>query len=128
MSKRWSLKDGRVVDAKKRPSEDGVDKLVADGMRWKRVKAPRVWRPGEGEVLIGIYRGRRPKIGQHGPYEVAMIETTELGSFTVSGSVVMGMLESVVEGTVVRIEYFGLKPGHGERTYKAFEVFEQVVG
>lgn len=125
MSKRWVLKEGRVVDTKKEP-EDGVDGLVADGRRWKRVKAPRIWRPGEGEVLIGTYRGRRTKSGSYGAYEVGVIETAELGMFIVSGVVVMGMLESVAEGTVVRIEYHGLRPGTGERTFKAFEVFEAV--
>lgn len=128
MAKRFVLKDGRVVDTEKRRPEDGVDKLVADGRRWKRVKAPRVWRPGEGEVLIGTYRGRRPKHGQYGDYEVGVVETAELGVFTVSGAMVMSMLESVAEGAVIRIEYHGLKPGTGERTYKAFEVFEQVGG
>lgn len=126
MSKRWVLKDGQVVDTEKLPPEDGVDRLVADGKKWRRVKAPRVWRPGEGEVLIGTYRGRRPKNGEHGSYEVVLIETAELGSFTVSGSVIVGLLETVAEGTVVRIEYHGIRPGHGDRTYKAFEAFEQV--
>ena len=124
MIRRFVLKDGKVVDrSKERAPEEGVDKLVADGKRWKRVKAPRPWRAGEGEVLIGVYRGRRPKIGQHGPYEVGVIETAELGLFTVSGAMVMALLESVPEGATVRVEYYGLKPGTGERTYKAFEVF-----
>lgn len=100
--------------------------LVANGARWKRVKAPRVWRPADGEILIGVYRGRRPKSGSHGPYEVALIETTELGSFTVSGSVVMSLLESVPEGETVRIEFLGYRScaNNAEHTYKAFEVFQ----
>lgn len=103
------------------------EKLVADGKKWTRVKAPRVWRAGAGEILIGVYRGRRPKSGQYGPYEVGLIETAELGSFTVSGSVVMSLLESVPEGAVVRIEFLGYRPcaNSPDSTYKAFEVYVQ---
>jgi len=100
--------------------------LIADGVQWRRVEAPHIWRPmREGETLVGRFVGRRMRAGVYGPYSIVLIQTDK-ATTTVSGTVVNSLFDAagIDEGTIVRIVYLGDRMSSPSgRTYRAFELF-----
>ncbi len=77
---------------------------------WKKVEAPKTWRPKfNGEELVGFYGGRTMRSGSFGQYEVVIIHVPARGSFMVSGTQVIQLIDaSCVEvGDPVRVVWGG---------------------
>ncbi len=98
---------------------------------WKKVVAPKTWRPKfNGEELVGFYGGRTMRSGSFGQYEVVIIHVPARGSFMVSGTQVIQLIDASAAdvGDPVRVVWGGyLKLGEGEdgreKKMKLFEVY-----
>jgi len=99
--------------------------------QWKRVEAPRAWRPRMlGEELVGFYGGKTVRNGQFGQYEVVIVHVPARGTFTVSGARIVQLLDAsgIEPRWPVRVVWRGRVPleptADGEvREMKQFEVF-----
>lgn len=101
--------------------------MIDQGRKWKKVEAPKPWRPREvGETLIGEYVGRRSKSGRFGDYE-AFVVRTSTGTFHVSGTVLVSLFSAVAlkEGDPVRVEYKGTVDStlHEGVSYRDFDLY-----
>jgi len=92
---------------------------------WRKIRAPKAWRPTEGEILEGIYLGPKEAEGQYGPYTkhiVAEDRTSE--PLFVSGTVVDTLFMSSLAqpGMRVRLVFLGLvETANG--AYKNFDMY-----
>lgn len=85
--------------------------LVAEGHRWKKVKAPRPWRPRVGEVLVAKYltRTSRPSNYGGGTYSVVTLDGPD-GPVNISGAVISSLFDAAGDlpvGKLVRVTYKG---------------------
>jgi hypothetical protein len=67
--------------------------VIAKGKRWRKIEAPLPWKPDEGDELIGRFGGVYTREGAYGTYKVLMV-TNEEGSFYVSGTVLISLVEA----------------------------------
>lgn len=94
--------------AKKR-DETAADRFK-DRFGWRKVQAPKAWRPRDvGEELCGYYGGRTLRNGSFGQYEVLIIHVPHRGSFTVSGVRAIQLMDAALinKGHPVRIVFRG---------------------
>lgn len=94
---------------------------------WRRVKTPRPWRPGEGEVLEGVYLGPRKADGQYGEYtKYVVAEDGTNKALYVTGTVAdsLFLAGQLSEGQRVRIVYLGMKETE-IGSYKDYELYVQ---
>lgn len=104
-------------------AKDKAEKLSE--VKWRRITAPLVWRPVAGEELIGYYVGRTKRDGAFGQYEVVVIAVPYKGTFTVSGTGLLNLVDSgmVTRGQAIRIFFGGyLDLGEGKQM-KQFELY-----
>ena len=101
-----------------------VQKRIRERFGWRKVQAPTVWRPRIGEELIGYFGGRTLRNGQHGQYEVALVHVPHTGSFTVSGSALIRLIDAagVGKGHPVRVVFKGTKSTQNNHTEKQFDL------
>lgn len=94
------------------------------GVKWRKISAPQVWRPTDGEELIGYYAGRTKKDGKFGQYEVVLVLVPYKGAYTISGTQLLQLCDSgmLVRGDAIRIKFLGRKPLSDEREVKLFEL------
>jgi hypothetical protein len=94
-------------------------------MKWRKVSAPKVWRPEDGEELIDYYAGRTLRDGVHGQYEVATVLVPYKGAYLISGTMLIQLLDTAMlaRGDAVRVVYQGRKQLDDDRTIKLFELF-----
>ncbi len=108
------------------PRKKALPELVADGRRWRRVDAPRPWKPtAPGESLTGTFLGWQTRRGRDdGSYEIALIMTEEDGekkTHYVSGTVLQTLFQvsGIAPGDkrVVRVVFWdaGTGTSHGGR-------------
>ncbi len=93
---------------------------------WRKVAAPKVWRAAEGEILEGVYLGRKAAEGQFGPYFQHMVAVDSGRVLYVSGTVIDGLFVASLAqaGCRVRIVYLGKKDSQtSENEFKDFELF-----
>lgn len=75
---------------------------------WKKVEAPKTWRPStNGEELTGFYGGKTLRNGQWGQYEVIVVHVPHRGTFMVSGTRVIQLVDAadIQTGWPIRIVY-----------------------
>lgn len=99
-------------------------KLLAR-FEWKKVRAPQTWRPKEdGEELVGFYGGKTLKNGKFGQYEVVIVHVPTRGSYLVSGTSIIQLIDGacVRPGHPICIVWGGVKALTGDRTMKQFEL------
>ena len=101
--------------------------LVADGRRWRRVRAPRPWKPRQvGDVLVGTVLARAVRPGSEGSsYGVTTLQTED-GAVTISGVVISSLFDAAGElasNVLVRVVYLGEQVSAANRTYKDFELY-----
>ncbi len=99
---------------------------IRESYQWKKVKAPRHWRPkNPGEELVGYYGGRTVKNGAYGQYEVVIIHVPMSGSFMLTGTVLIQLLDSsmIEAGHPVRVVWLGSMPHGEDKTIKQYELF-----
>ncbi len=95
---------------------------------WRKVAAPKKWQAAEGEVLEGIYLGRKAAEGKFGPYHQHMI-AVDGGSgrvVYVTGTVIDGLFVASLAqpGVQVRVVYLGKKESQtSDNEFKDFELF-----
>jgi len=92
---------------------------------WRRVQAPHPWRPRNvGEELVGFYGGRTLRSGSFGQYEVALVHVPHAGSFTVTGSALIRLLDAagIGKGHPVRIVWQGTRKTQNNHDEKQFEL------
>lgn len=115
----------------KKPAADALSTLpeaVQERLRarfeWVKVDAPKVWRPTPDQELIGFYGGYTKKNGSFGPYDVVLVHVPRYGSFTVSGTQLIQLVDAAVlqKGDPVRIIYRGTKDLDGDKRVKLFEL------
>lgn len=94
-------------------------------VKWRKINAPSTWRPQDGEELIGYYVGRTKRDGSFGPYEVVLVAVPYKGTYIVSGTKLIQLMDSgmLVRGDAVRIKFLGNKDIGEERTMKDFELY-----
>lgn len=94
-------------------------------VKWRKINAPSTWRPQDGEELIGYYVGRTKRDGSFGPYEVVLVAVPYKGTYMVSGTKLIQLMDSgmLVRGDAVRIKFLGNKDIGEERTMKDFELY-----
>lgn len=93
---------------------------------WHRVKAPTVWRPKEGEELVGEYIGTELKAGQYGEYRTHVIRT-DAGIFRVSGAMTDDLFGLLEVSKRVKLVYCGKKRSSkdSDREYKVYELYTE---
>jgi len=94
-------------------------------MKWRKVSAPKVWRPKDGEELTGYYAGRTLRDGVHGQYEVATVLVPFKGAYLISGTMLIQLLDTAMlsRGDAVRVVFQGRKQLDDDRVIKLFELF-----
>lgn len=109
---------------------DDLQKLTADQLRerfkWKKVEAPRAWRPRyNGEDLVGYYGGKSVRNGAHGQYEVVIVHVPARGAFTISGvrAVQLADTSMMMVGSPMRIVFKGMVSLGNDHSMKEFELF-----
>lgn len=106
---------------------------MSEKKRWRKVEAPKTWRPAEGgDELIGIYVGSTEIVGgQFGDYVARFIRDDNGETWRISGARVEQLFVGVQNGARVKLIYNGSKPFQttdGEvRTMKDFDLFTEVV-
>lgn len=92
---------------------------------WRKVQAPQPWRPRNvGDELIGFYGGRTLRTGSFGQYEVALVHVPHGGSFTVTGSALIRLLDAAGcgKGHPVRIVWQGTRKTQNNHDEKQFDL------
>ncbi len=121
--KEW-LFGSKPGDAKKRA--EATAEVLRDRYGWQKVTAPRTWRPTvPGEELCGYYGGKTSRSGVYGQYDVIVIHVPHRGTFTVSGTAILQLVDSAMvgKGHPIRIIWKGEKVLDEVRTKKLFELF-----
>lgn len=120
----WN-EDARPAASEPRPSETLTADRMRERFRWQKVHTPRVWAPKEvGDELIGYYGGRTLRTGSFGQYEVVIVHVPQRGSYVVSGTSLIQLIDSsmIAVGHPVRIVWLGLKKLDEARTMKLFDL------
>ncbi len=101
------------------PASDPTIESVKESMvelrkkhKWKKVNAPKAWRPRTiGEEIVGFYGGRTIRNGPYGQYEVALIRTTDVRAYLVTGVSIIQALDAANLTTeqAIRIVWMGDK-------------------
>lgn len=102
----------------KKPKRDPVSG------RWVRVVAPEVWRPNEGEELIGHYGGVTKRNGPHGEYSLAIVHAARR-AFLISGFDLLNKIGAAdfAPGEAIRIVFCGYRHTNNGHDMKIFDVF-----
>jgi hypothetical protein len=96
---------------------------------WRKVEAPKTWRPKAiGEELAGFYGGKTSRNGTFGQYEVVIVHIPRRGSFMISGTRILQLIDTsgIKLGWPIRIVWKGviaLPPPPEDKTMKVFEVY-----
>lgn len=96
---------------------------IRERFKWRKVTAPKTWRPTEvGEELVGYYGGRTMREGSFGQYEVVLVHVPLGGSYMVTGTHLIQLMDAsmAVVGHPIRIVWQGMKEtaaGHNMKTY-----------
>lgn len=102
-----------------------VIEVFKRGIKWRKVKGPRIWAASPGDELVGFYAGTSLRDGQFGPYTVAMVRVPRQGIFIVSGVRVTQALDTarIEVDDPVRIVFQGYKDLSDDRRMKLFDVY-----
>ena len=115
-----------------RTDMDNPEEIPHIGIRWRRLDRPIPWKPKDvDEELIGYYLGKTSRNGKFGQYDVVMLAVPQDGGWTkafmVSGLSVIqaidGCVEEMMEGSLLRIVWKGMKELKDDRKMKMFEVY-----
>lgn len=92
--------------SKKKPAVPLVEKY-----NWKRVEAPRSWKPAEGEELVGFYAGRTIRNGDFGQYDVILVAVPSVGMRMVTGVQIVQLVDAaqLTPGDPVRVRFNGMQ-------------------
>ena len=105
-----------MTDSQSPPTKD-------DG--WRKVLAPKAWRPAVGEILEGTYLGMKDAEGQHGPYKKYVVsEEKTTDPYFLSGTVADTLFTTslVQPGMKVRLIFLGLvETANG--AYKNYDMY-----
>lgn len=99
---------------------------VLERYRWKRVEAPKHWRPTNvDDELVGFYGGKTQRSGQYGDYEVVLVHVPARGAFMISGTRIVQLIDAagIESGWPVRVVWRGLVRLTSERKMKDFAVY-----
>lgn len=115
------------------PEETPAPPKVATGdalrerFRWKKVAAPKPWKPTHNnDELVGYYGGQTLRDGQYGQYKVIILHVPgEPQPFTVSGTRIIQLFDASLVGIghAVRVQYLGMKDMGNGHTMKDFNVY-----
>lgn len=93
---------------------------------WKKVQAPKNWRPEPGELLEGVYGGRTLRNGMYGQYEVILVRVpSEATTYMISGVKIIQLVDTALLriGEDIRVHFVGdIKLGE-DRTMRNFELY-----
>lgn len=103
---------------------DSAATTISHGKKWRQVSAPKVWRPKDGDTLVGAYGGISIKKGMHGEYR-NLIVRTDNETFLVSGTKIMSLVDASGVETLqnVRVVYKGLVDVGNEHPMKDYDLF-----
>lgn len=104
---------------------------MTEEKRWRKVEAPRTWRPKEkGEALVGIYAGSQKRVGPHGEYNAHFVRDEQYGeSWLLSGAKLDVLFISVQPGSRVQVIFNGREPfevAGEQREAKEFDLYLEV--
>jgi hypothetical protein len=101
--------------------------LVAFGKRWLKAEPAEVWKPSEGDTLVGKFVGIEQRSGTYGPYQaVIVLRDDDNARVTITGVtiVTLAVHQGLNSGDPVLIVYLGrFQAGDSEYSYKAFELY-----
>lgn len=91
-----------------------LQQRLLERFQWQKVRAPQTWRPQKnGDQLVGFYGGKSVRKGYHGEYTVILVHLPKIGSYMVSGTGIIQLIDSTM-----------VKPGHPICiTWKGSKVF-----
>ncbi len=98
---------------------------IRERFKWKKVEAPRAWRPRPGDELLGFYGGKTTKSGRFGSYEAVIVHVPGGPAMLISGVMAVQAADSamLVVGHPVRFVFKGLKDLGEGKTLKQVEMF-----
>lgn len=103
-----------------------AEDLLREKYGWRKVEAPRIWRPLlPGDEIVGFFGGTTLRNGAYGQYHVVLVHVPHSGSFTVTGSALIRLIDTgmVAKGCPIRIIYQGTRVTENQHTEKQFELF-----
>jgi len=86
---------------------------ILERYHWKEVHAPRGWYPTvPGSELVGFYGGRTTRRSTYGQYDVILVHVPARGSFMVSGTKLMQLVDAAMidVGHPIRVVWEGHQP------------------
>ena len=89
----------------------GVDDLDNDGWEDMEDTQSDAWKPNKGDILEGLYVGKKENIGDYGS-TMMLIESKKKPGTIVgvwANKVLLGKFQKVKEGMEVRITYLGME-------------------
>lgn len=101
---------------KNKKNSEGVERALStaasilERYEWKEVHAPKAWYPKTpGAELVGFYGGRTTRNGYHGQYDVILVHVPASGSYMVSGTKLMQLIDAAIIdiGHLIRIVWDG---------------------
>ncbi len=98
-----------ITSAKAMANESGAQSIL-ERYQWKEVHAPKSWYPKmPGTELVGFYGGRTTRNGSYGQYDVILVHVPVRGSFMVSGTKLMQLVDAAMIdiGHPIRIVWEG---------------------
>ena len=107
------------------PSPSDAVEDIRERYQWQKIQRPKPWKPDEvGDELIGYYGGTSLRDGRFGQYTVALIHVPLQGTWMVSGTQIIQMIDGAVvpHGHPIKITWKGMKKLGGDRQMKLFEV------
>jgi len=94
---------------------------------WKKVEAPRTWRPrANGEELAGFYGGKTSRNGEYGSYDLVIVHVPARGSYLISGTRAIQLFDAanLTIGWPVRVVWRGkIAIPDSDKTMKNFDVY-----
>lgn len=114
------------------PSSFLLEVRVAEERRWRKIDAPKPWRPRPGETLVGIYAGASKKVGPHGEYSVFFVRDENYPtSWTINGARIEALFVSVQPGARIRVVFNGREEFVGAEGVvmeaKDFDLYVEVI-
>ena len=113
------------MSQKYRKEETATERAFREKYGWRKVQAPRSWRPRDpGEELFGYYGGRTLRNGTYGQYEVVVVHAPRSHTYTISGVKVAQLFDAslISKGHPVRVIFKGEEQLSNGHTMRQFEL------
>lgn len=93
--------------------------------KWRKVEAPKPWRPGVGDEVVGYYLSTSQRNGEHGRFTAVYVAVPGDGVRYITGVRIVDLIAAsmVARGEPVRIIFDGLETTGSGRQMKTFSLY-----